>query len=64
MRYERFGNGLLEAFFYRRPMLVNRYPVYVRDIAPTGVEYIELDGGRLTPEAVERAAELLDDPEV
>src|SRR6266545_613299 len=28
-RYEGFGNALLEALYHRRPLLVNRYPVYV-----------------------------------
>jgi glycosyltransferase involved in cell wall biosynthesis len=60
-RYEGFGNALLEAIYHRRPLLVNRYPVYVRDIAPTGVECLEIDGG-LSPEAVARAAKLLEDP--
>ena len=58
---EGFGNALLEAFFYRRPVLVNRYPVYVRDIAPTGVRCLELDG-LLTPAAVNQTAAWLGDP--
>lgn len=41
---EGFGNALLEAVFYRRPVLVNRYPVYVADIAPVGLRCIEMDG--------------------
>lgn len=60
-RYEGFGNALLEAFWHRRPVLVNRYPVYQRDIAPTGVECIELQDGRLSPGAVGRAAGVLED---
>src|SRR6266542_758131 len=44
-RYEGFGNALLEAFFYRCPVLVHRYPVYARDIAPTGVRCIEIEDG-------------------
>jgi DNA-binding IclR family transcriptional regulator len=40
---------------------VNRYPVYVRDIAPTGVECLEIHG-RLSSSAVARAAKLLEDP--
>jgi mannosylglucosylglycerate synthase len=60
-RYEGFGNALLEAFYHRRPLLVNRYPVYARDIAPTGVDCIEIEGD-LSAEAVDRAAKLLEDP--
>ena len=60
-RYEGFGNALLEAFYYRQPVLVNRYPVYARDIAPTGVDCLEIDGG-LPANAVDRVAELLEDP--
>lgn len=58
---EGFGNALLEAFYFRRPLLVNRYPVYSRDIAPTGVRCIELDG-LLTPEVVEAAALWITNP--
>lgn len=39
---EGFGNALLEAVFFRRPMLINRYPIYVTDIAPTGLSFIEI----------------------
>jgi glycosyltransferase involved in cell wall biosynthesis len=61
-RYEGFGNALLEAFFYRRPVLVNRYPVYARDIAPTGVRCIEIEDGELTGEAIKQAASWLEEP--
>jgi mannosylglucosylglycerate synthase len=61
-RYEGFGNALLEAFFYRRPALVNRYPVYARDIAPTGTRCIEIEDGELTGEAIKRVAACLEDP--
>ena len=42
--YEGFGNALIEAIFYGKPVVVNRYPVYVADIAPLGLEFIEIDG--------------------
>ncbi len=61
-RYEGFGNALLEAFFYRRPVLVNRYPVYARDIAPTGVRCIEIADGELSGEAIKQAAAWLEEP--
>jgi len=60
--WEGFGNALLEAFFHRRPALVNRYAVYAADIAPAGVRCIELDGG-LAPEAVGQVRTLLAHPE-
>jgi glycosyltransferase involved in cell wall biosynthesis len=42
--YEGFGNALIEAVFHGRPVVVNRYPVYVADIAPLGMQLIEIDG--------------------
>jgi len=60
-RVEGFGNALLEAVYHRRPVFVNRYPVYVRDIAPTGIECIEVDG-RLSSTAVRQVATWLEDP--
>lgn len=59
---EGFGNALLEAVYYRRPLLVNRYPVYETDIAPTGVTFIELEHGQLTEEALRRCLTWIEDP--
>lgn len=42
--YEGYGNALVETFYFRRPVVVNRYRVYERDIAPLGVDCVELDG--------------------
>ena len=49
--YEGFGNALIEAIFYGKPVVVNRYPVYVADIASLGLDLIEIDG-RITDETV------------
>lgn len=59
---EGFGNAFLEAMYYRRPLLVNRYPVYETDIAPTGVKCIELEHGQLTEEALRRCLTWIEDP--
>ena len=42
--YEGFGNALLEAIYFKRLVVVNRYPVYNADISPLGFNFIELDG--------------------
>ncbi|MBN1149388.1 MAG: glycosyltransferase family 4 protein [Anaerolineales bacterium] len=42
--YEGFGNALLEAIYFKRLTVVNRYPVYCADIRPKGFEFIEMDG--------------------
>jgi glycosyltransferase involved in cell wall biosynthesis len=42
--YEGFGNALLEAFYYRKPVLVNRYSIFVGDIEPKGFKVITMDG--------------------
>jgi glycosyltransferase involved in cell wall biosynthesis len=60
--YEGFGNALLEAVYFRRLVVVNRYPVYNADIGPLGFEFIELDGF-VDDSAVERTQMLLQDPQ-
>jgi mannosylglucosylglycerate synthase len=60
--YEGFGNALLEAIYFRKPILVNRYSVYVADIAPLGFDLVEVDGW-ITDEAIAQVRRLLDDPD-
>jgi len=59
--YEGFGNALIEAIYFRLPVLVNRYPVYVADIGPLGFEFVEIDG-QVTEGAVRAMRALVDDP--
>ena len=42
--YEGFGNAFLEAVYFRKPIVVNRYSVYMVDIEPLGFETITMDG--------------------
>ncbi|HEY7452109.1 MAG TPA: glycosyltransferase family 4 protein [Candidatus Limnocylindria bacterium] len=60
--YEGFGNALLEAVFYGKPVVVNRYPVYEADIGPLGFRFVEL-AGEVTDAAVEDVRVILSDPE-
>jgi mannosylglucosylglycerate synthase len=59
--YEGFGNALIEAVFHGRPVVVNRYPVYVADIAPLGMELIEIDGA-ITDETIAQVRAMLRNP--
>ncbi len=59
---EGFGNAFLEAIYFQRPLVVNRYPVYEADLAPLGFRCVELDGA-VTDEAVAEVQQLLDDAE-
>lgn len=60
--YEGFGNALLEAVYFKRLIVVNRYPVYNADIAPLGFEFIELDGF-VDDGAVAKTRDLMNDPD-
>lgn len=60
--YEGFGNALIEAVFFGKPVFVNRYPVYEADIRPLGFRFVEIDGV-VTDETVEAVRSLLGDPE-
>ncbi len=60
--YEGFGNALLEAIYFKKLTVVNRYPVYNADIRPLGFEFVELDG-YVDDAAVDEVKRLLADPE-
>jgi glycosyltransferase involved in cell wall biosynthesis len=60
--YEGFGNAFIETIYFRKPVLVNRYPVYTTDIGPKGFLVVEIDG-QVTDDAVEEVRELLDKPD-
>jgi glycosyltransferase involved in cell wall biosynthesis len=42
--YEGFGNAFLETLYYKKPIVVNRYSIYIADIEPVGFDVIVLDG--------------------
>ncbi len=60
--YEGFGNALLEAFYYRKPVLVNRYSIFVADIEPKGAKVIAMDG-YLTRDVVSKVQRIINDKE-
>ena len=59
---EGFGNAFLEAIYFKKPLLVNRYPVFVQDIEPLGFDLAAMDGF-LTGETVQQVRELLTSPQ-
>ncbi len=56
--YEGFGNAFLEAIYFKKPLLINRYAIFVRDIEPKAFDLIVMDGF-LTRRTVERVREVL-----
>jgi glycosyltransferase involved in cell wall biosynthesis len=58
---EGFGNAFLEAVYFRRPIVVNRYAIYEIDIARRGFRAVELDG-YVSSAAVDQTRALLDEP--
>jgi len=60
--YEGFGNAFLEAVYFKKPLLINRYAIFVRDIEPKGFDLIVMDGF-LTGQTVGRVKEIMRSPE-
>jgi glycosyltransferase involved in cell wall biosynthesis len=59
--YEGFGNAFLEAVYFKKPLLINRYAIFVRDIEPKEFDLIVMDGF-LTHRTVEHVKEILQSP--
>jgi len=58
--YEGFGNAFLEAIYFRRPIVCNRYAIFRTDIEPCGFRPILFDGF-LTDETVQEVRRVLTD---
>jgi len=42
--YEGFGNAFLETIYYQKPIVVNRYSIFIADIEPKGFDVITIEG--------------------
>ena len=58
--FEGFGNAFLEAVYFRKPIVVNKYSIYTKDIKPKGFSVIELNG-YVTEDAVHQTRRVLED---
>lgn len=61
--YEGFGNAFLEAIYFSKPVVVNSYAVYARDLDPLGFRTIEMNN-LVTGEVVEQVRAVLADREL
>jgi glycosyltransferase involved in cell wall biosynthesis len=60
--YEGFGNALLEALYFKKPVVINRYSIFVEDIEPCGFNLAVIDGF-ITRQVVSEVRRLLSDSE-
>ncbi|NBD38845.1 MAG: glycosyltransferase [Verrucomicrobia bacterium] len=60
--YEGFGNALLEAIYFRKPVVINRYDIFVKDIEPKGFDLAVIEGF-ITRDLVRKVKRLLFDEE-
>ena len=58
--FEGFGNAFLETIYYKRPIVVNTYSVYLIDIRPKGFKAIEIPSF-VTENTVQQTQEILAD---
>ena len=61
--YEGFGNAVLETIYFNKPIVVNRYSIYIADIEPKGFDVITIDGV-VTAKTVEKIRQVLEDEEL
>lgn len=60
---EGFGNAFLEAVYYRRPIVVNRYSIYEIDIKPHGFRVVEFDN-YISRATIDESRRLLEEPRI
>ena len=61
--YEGFGNALLEAVYFRKPVLINRYDIFAQDIEPKGFNFPMMEG-YVTQTLADQVQTILDDEDL
>ena len=59
---EGFGNPFLEAIYYKKPILINRYHTFIKDIEPKGFDIVTMDGF-VTESTVQNVRKILESSE-
>jgi hypothetical protein len=54
-------DALLEAIYFKKPLLVNRYPIFAKDIEPKGFDLVIMDG-ILCKKTIQNVREILKSP--
>jgi glycosyltransferase involved in cell wall biosynthesis len=57
--YEGFGNAFLEAIWFKKPILVNRYSIFQQDIEPVDFDVVVMDS-YVTPETIDAVRAILE----
>ncbi|MBW2145267.1 MAG: glycosyltransferase family 4 protein [Deltaproteobacteria bacterium] len=57
--YEGFGNAFVEAVYFKKPIMVNRYSIFVEDIEPCGFDVFPFEGF-VTPKIADRIMQSFD----
>ena len=60
--YEGYGNAFVEAIYFRKPVVVNRYSIFEADIEPLGFDVVAFSH-YLTEDTLQHVRDLLSDPE-
>ncbi|HPE28803.1 MAG TPA: glycosyltransferase family 4 protein [Candidatus Mcinerneyibacteriales bacterium] len=60
--FEGFGNAFLEAIYFKKPILVNRYSIFIADIEPKGFRTVAMDGF-ISDEVVSHVKKVMDEEE-
>jgi glycosyltransferase involved in cell wall biosynthesis len=60
--FEGFGNAFIETIYFKKPILINRYSTFIRDIEPKGFDIVVMNGF-LSKKTVHKIKEILESPE-
>ena len=56
--YEGYGNAFVESIYFKKPIVINRYPIFVADIEPKGFDVISFDN-YITKDTIDKIKNLI-----